>query len=375
MRVLIIISGLGTGGAEKQLSLLIGELVKSSVVVSVLALRGGSVKSEIEAIGVPVQVMTSIAWVDIPASFIELVRIAKAFRPDVVQGWMYHGNIVASLVQRWAAPRSRLVWGVRQSLYEIAREKPLTQAVIRASAWLSTGPDTIVYNSQTARDQHEAAGFANACGRVIDNGIDAQKFQPDDAARLSVRDMLGLTQNTLLIGLVARDHPIKGHEVFLRAADLLLKKRSDVHFLLIGNGVTKDQPAFVRLLNDVSVGQRLHLLGERSDIPVFTAALDIASSSSWGEAFPNTVGEAMSCGVPVVATDVGDVRRIVGDAGIVVPSGDAKAMAQAWHRLLDDSKKRQTMGEIGRERVLSLFGVTAMAGHYLDLYRGMVSVK
>jgi len=161
----------------------------------------------------------------------------------------------------------------------------------------------------------------------------------------------------------------------LRAADLLLKKRSDVHFLLIGNGVTKDQPAFVRLLNDVSVGQRLHLLGERSDIPVFTAALDIASSSSWGEAFPNTVGEAMSCGVPVVATDVGDVRRIVGDAGIVVPSGDAKAMAQAWHRLLDDSKKRQTMGEIGRERVLSLFGVTAMAGHYLDLYRGMVSVK
>jgi len=375
MRVLYIISGLGTGGAEKQLSLLNGELVKSGVVVSVLALRGGSVKSEIEAIGVPVQVMTSTSWVDFPTSFFELIRIAKAFTPDVVQGWMYHGNIVASLVRRWAAPRARLVWGVRQSLHAIAREKPLTQAVIRASAWLSKGAAAIVYNSQTARNQHEAAGFSNAGGWVIDNGIDAHKFQPDARARLSVRDMLGLAQGTLLIGLVARYHPMKGHEVFLRAADLLLKKNSDVHFVLIGHGVLPDQPALIRLLSDLSVGQRLHCLGERRDIPALTAAFDIACSSSWGEAFPNALGEAMSCGVPVVATDVGDVRRIVGDAGVVVPSGDAQAMAQAWERLLNDPVQRHTMGAVGRQRVMSLFGVTNMAARYLDLYRGMVSVK
>jgi glycosyltransferase involved in cell wall biosynthesis len=114
---------------------------------------------------------------------------------------------------------------------------------------------------------------------------------------------------------------------------------------------------------------RLHLLGERADIPRLTAALDIASSSSWGEAFSNTIAEALCCGVPVVATDVGDSREIVGDAGLIVSAGDAGALASAWQRLLDaGTEARRVLGQRGRVRVLERYSVKAMAEAYLQLY-------
>jgi glycosyltransferase involved in cell wall biosynthesis len=115
---------------------------------------------------------------------------------------------------------------------------------------------------------------------------------------------------------------------------------------------------------------RLHLLGERADIPRVTAALDIASSSSsWGEGFSNTIAEALCCGVPVVATNVGDSREIVGDSGIIVPVGDVEALANAWQRLLDAGlEARRTMGQGGRARVLGRYSIKAMAEAYLQLY-------
>lgn len=282
---------------------------------------------------------------------------------------MYHGNLAATVAWRWAASSAKLVWGVRQSLYDLDREKPMTRWVIRALVPLSRFPRAIVYNSHMARSQHETFGFQAKRGCVIDNGFDFDVFRPDPDARTIVRNILGLVPETPLIGLIARYHPMKGHLTFLEAAARLAQERADVHFLLVGRDVGPDNPMLSAALRHPALAGRTHCLGERDNIPLLTAALDVAcSSSSWGEAFPNALGEAMACGVPVVATDIGDVRRIVGDAGIIVPVADPGALCAAWKRLLDDVVLRSGMGRAGRLRLSQYFTLGNLGASYAALY-------
>jgi glycosyltransferase involved in cell wall biosynthesis len=177
--------------------------------------------------------------------------------------------------------------------------------------------------------------------------------------------------------LIARYHPMKGHAVFLEAAATLANRIQNVNFLLAGRDVIASNPNLARWINLPVLEGRLHLLGERQDIPRLTAALDIATSaSSWGEAFPNTLGEAMSCAVPCIATDVGDARRILGDTGIIVPAGDSRALALAWERLLAEPKETaHAMGNAARQRVIASFALNQISTQYAALYQRLTNHK
>ena len=375
MRVLFVSTGLATGGAEKQLAGLLALLHGKGVRVGVVSLASpGPVSKEIAAFGIPVWHLGLDHHWRLPLAAVQIVTLARRFRPDVMQGWMYHANLAAHWAARATGWRVPVVWGVRQSLYDIRREKPMTQGVIRLSVRLSAQAAAIVYNAEVARTQHEHIGFASSRGLVIGNGFDAERWQPDAQARLAVRAELGLAADTPLIGIIARYHPMKGHEVFLEAARLLVEEQPNVHFLLAGKGVMEDTPVFAQWLSEYPMlAGCVHLLGERRDIPRLTAALDVASSSSsWGEAFSNAIAEALLCAVPVVATAVGDASAIVGDAGRIVPPGDSQAMARAWRDLLAmDSNARCHLGMMGRDHVRAHFGRDAIVKRYLDLYREM----
>lgn len=371
MRIVFITTGLATGGAEKMLAKLLSRLKDAQIEAGVVSLLpSGPVSKEIEALGIPLwHLGLDTPW-RVPQAAVSLVRITQHFRPDVIQGWMYHGNLAAWWARGVGARQAKLFWGIRQSLYDLGREKPLTRWLIRLGARLSPGVTAILYNSQTARGQHEAAGYAAARAHVIDNGFDTGRFGPDGVAYRSVREELGLAPEAKLIGLVARFHPMKGHEVFITAARQLVACRANVHFLLAGRDVSLDHSLFRDASGDPCMRGRLHLLGERQDIPRLTSALDIASSaSSWGEAFPNAIGEAMSCGVPCVATAVGDVARIIGDTGFVIPIGDAAALANAWKHLLAlPDGERQALGARARLRVIEHFSLERIAARYAALY-------
>ncbi|RMH18501.1 MAG: glycosyltransferase [Gammaproteobacteria bacterium] len=368
-RVLFVTTGLHTGGAEKQLFLLLSHLHKEEIEAGVVSLLSpGSMSSRISALGIPVWHLGMESPLRLPQAVWRLARITHRFRPGVIQGWMYHGNLAAMLAKTLSSRRARMIWGIRQSLYDLKREKVVTRGVIRMGAHLSKHADTLVFNSQTARVQHESFGFGSNNSLVIDNGFDTELFRPDEDARSRVRKELGLRPDAKLIGKIARYHPMKGHQVFLKAAMDLAERIPDVHFVLVGRGVDADNQVFAPWLRRPMLADRLHLLGERTDIPRLTAALDIASSSSWGEAFPNTIGEAMSCAVPCVATDVGDVKRIVGKAGVVVPAGDEKALAVAWESLLLNDEERHSMGKAARSRVMDKFSLDRAARRYGELY-------
>ena len=372
MRVLYVITDLATGGAEKQLARIIARLGKRIEPLVISLGPRGSVSTEIEEMGVPVRHLGLVGPVQLPLAMSRVFSIVRRFRPDVVQGWMYHGNLAALFAKHGLGRRLPLVWGVRQSLHDLAREKKRTLRVIRMSARWSSLADAIVYNAYLSRAQHEAIGFAPEIGLVIGNGFDGRVWRPDEQARRSVRKELGIAPDTPLIGMIARYHPIKGHEVFMKAAAHMAESNQQVHFICVGREITQFHPTFRVYTQMRPLRGRLHLLGERRDVQRLTAALDIATSSSWSEAFSNSVAEALCCGVPVVATDVGDTHEIVRDAGIIVPVGDVEAMANSWHHLLDVGiESRRAMGKKGRKRILKRYSIESVACLYLNLYQGL----
>lgn len=207
---------------------------------------------------------------------------------------------------------------------------------------------------------------------MIPNGFDLDAFRPDPESRLAVRRQLEIPEDSLLIGLVARFHPQKDHHNFVQAAGLLHRAMPQVHFLLCGEGITWENPVLGEWIDDAGVESWCHLLGRREDMPKLTAALDIASSSSFGESFPNVVGEAMACGVPCVVTDVGDCAILVGKTGIVVPPNDAGALASAWHQLLEMShEERRRLGQLARQRIKNKFDLNLVVSRYEDLYKSL----
>jgi glycosyltransferase involved in cell wall biosynthesis len=170
---------------------------------------------------------------------------------------------------------------------------------------------------------------------------------------------------------------MKAHENFLRAAGRVSEAYGDVHFLLAGRGLDQENRPLRELIRELNLADRVHLLGERSDIARLVAALDIFSlSSSYGDSFPVIVGEAMSCAVPCVVTDVGDSAWMVSETGLVVPPGDTEALAAACDFLLQVGPQgRSALGQAARRRVADLFSLSSVVAKYGEFYERAMTTR
>jgi glycosyltransferase involved in cell wall biosynthesis len=365
LRIAYLVTGLTGGGAETMLFHLLRGLDRERFEPTVISLMDrGKLGGAIEALGVPVETVGLLQGGVSLGAFARLVKLTRAARPDLIQGWMYHSNLAAQLAGRFS--RTPVCWCIQNSFHSFAAEKPLTRLTIRVTARISRLPKKIVFVSHASRAQHERLGFAAERGCVIPNGVDPDLFRPSEEARKGIREEMHLSPETPLIGLMGRYHPQKDHANFLRAAVLLSERRRGVHFVLAGAGVDEKNAA----LRVPAPGGRLHLLGERDDMPRLTAALDIAtSSSSYGEALSLAVAEAMACGVPCVVTEVGDSALLVGKTGVVAPPADAGALARGWESLLAaGAEARRELGGAARRRVEEHYSVAGIVKSYQEMY-------
>jgi glycosyltransferase involved in cell wall biosynthesis len=373
MRIVHVITGLTGGGAEMML-LRLTERLQPRLDQHVIALGApGPVGERLQTGGVDTTALgISPSWPN-PLAIWHLARLLERLRPDVVQTWLYHADLIGGLAARMAGVQA-VAWNIRNNDLPSGRAKARTRSIVRLLACLSSRiPDRIVCCSRAALETHIRLGYDGKRFELIPNGFDLSQFKPDAEARGSVRANLGLAHDTPLVGLIARFDPQKNHAGFFAAAGQLHRSRPDVNFVLAGSGISADNTLLAQWSRQAGVDAVTHLLGERDDIPRITAALDVASSSSsWGEAFPNVLAEAMACGVPCVATDVGDAAHIVADTGLVVPRDDAPALALAWQDLLSlPSMERSSLGQRARQRVASHFEIGDIAGRYADLYEDM----
>ncbi|HEX7956532.1 MAG TPA: glycosyltransferase [Pyrinomonadaceae bacterium] len=365
-----VISDLSVGGAEMMLYKLLAETDRACfepVVVSLMG--GGALRGRVEALGVEVHTLDVQPRLPTPLDLWRLVRLTRRLRPDLVVGWMYHSCLAVQLAALVAPSPPETLWSIHYSVSSLAEEKWLTAAAVRACAALSRLPRRINFVSRDGQRKHGPLGFSTKNSCVIPNGVDTETFVPSPGARASVRAELGLDAGALLVGTVGRHHPMKDHANFLRAAALVSERNPDAHFLLVGRGCVDGNAEMRGLIEELGLGSRTHLLGERHDVPRLTAALDLFALSSYCESFPNVIGEAMACAVPCVVTDVGDASWIVGDAGRVVPPREPRALAAALTDLIEmGADARDSLGRAALARASELFPVKAVVERYESLY-------
>jgi len=230
----------------------------------------------------------------------------------------------------------------------------------------------MMYVSNLNKEQHVAWGFNNQKAIVIPNGVDTNKCFPNKAAGSKIRKQLGISEDAFVIGKIARFHRQKNHIGFMHSAAILAKKHAHAQFVLVGTNVDEDNKELSVLAEELDISDRVHMLGNRQDIPDVVNAFDLATLTSFGEAFPLTLGEAMVSAVPCVATDVGDNDYIIGDTGIITPIADDEAMAAAWQKMLEmslnDPGAYAELGQKARQRTLDNFTLEQQVKQHEDLY-------
>lgn len=372
MKIIYTIVGLTTGGAEVMLYRILTRINRERFSPSVVCLMDrGTLGDRIEALGIPVYTIgMKPGAVPTPNVIGKLLNIIRKIKPDLIQGWMYHGNIAAQFAKVFCELETPVFWSIHYSVYSLSAEKKMTQALIKLGAPLSKFAKQVLYVSKISKTQHEALGYEAGKGYVIPNGIDTSLFTPSLEARLSVRQELGLPSTSFLIGSICRYHPMKDHANFIKAAALLFKNYPDTHFMMAGSEVDLANKTLNQLIEELGIGDRIHLLGERSDMPRLMAALDImTSASAYGEAFPLVLGEAMSSGVPCTVTDVGDSGWIVGNTGWVVPPKNPEALAEAWQEAIElGADAREKLGKAARSRIIECFSLESIVADYEKLY-------
>jgi glycosyltransferase involved in cell wall biosynthesis len=199
----------------------------------------------------------------------------------------------------------------------------------RVEDLLKESPDLIICNAEAARQDRVSRGYNQSRLKVVTNGIDCEMFYPDANRGRALRKSFGLTSEHFVIGMVARFDPMKGYEVFLEAASRAARLNQKLIFIVLGSGNESYKTHLQEMSDRLQLEDRLIWVKSIS-LNDFYNAIDVFTLSSLGEAFPNVVAEAMSCGRPCVATNVGDSARIVGDFGIIVPPGAPQALAEAW---------------------------------------------
>jgi glycosyltransferase involved in cell wall biosynthesis len=364
-----LITSLDTGGAERSLVNLVTTMNRDEFENEVITLlKPGPMAQALVQAGIPVTSMGIGRHRPYPTVLLSLIRHLRANRPAILQTWLYHADFLGTAAALFAKPE-HLVWNVRSSEIDHPGIRRSTRYLARLLAILSARPDAIVVNSQEGQRYHERIGYHPKQWVNIANGVDLERFRPRPEEQAMLRTRLGVPADAAVIGLVARNHPMKDIDTFFRAASRFQQDHKNVKFVLCGDGLGPDNST-LKLVRDLDLDGSIVLLGPRSDIELIYPAFDVLTLCSiYGEGFPNVLCEAMACDVPCVATDVGDSADIVGDCGLIVPKRDHEALAHAWQALLE--KPSQLGTGSARSQVAARYSLQQMCAQYEAIYRSL----
>lgn len=357
MKVIHVIVGLNIGGAELMLYRLCSSLMSNSddehLVISLTTI--GEVGSRLQASGIEVIALGMKTPWNLMGTFFKLLRELKRTKPDVVQCWMYHSDLLGGLAARILGIK-HIIWGIRTT--DVSRGGSKSTVIVRkVCAWLSSKvPAVIVCAAEASRKAHMQVGYAAERMVVIPNGFELDKWVASESQREEIRSSCGIKKTDLVIGSLGRFNEVKDHFTFVQAAGELIYQFPTVKFLMIGRDVDFNNLALKAAIDSTGCPQNFILLGERHDIPACFKAMDIFCLHSITEGFPNVLGEAMSMRLPCVTTDVGDAKYLLGGNGIVVPPNSPNKLSSALAHVLSlTPSERLKLGDDARERIASNF--------------------
>ena len=366
-KILLHIRSLDIGGSERQvisIAKAVADICGEAHIAMTVA--GGQLEAEVEDI--PNIYLHHIKVKGLRGKvkyLLHLRSLIKSNKFDAVYGFLPVPNL-ALLIARTLRNRPFIAWGVRSSDLDLTQYSKRVKWAMRLEKWLSRFSDIVITNSQAALTEYRSAGYANSKVRHIPNAIDTERFKPDHQARVSIRNELNISHKATVIGIFARIHPMKDHITFLRAAKILIEKKPDTRFICAGsvsNGYLTFETLVKTAATDLGLDNHIYWLGARKDPERLMAACDITTlTSDSGEGFPNSVAESVSCGVPCIATDIGDSANIVSNFTSVVPPKNPQALATEWDTVLNQSSIEQSQSTIKmRQSIIDRFSCEVIA--------------
>ena len=370
-RVLHIITGLEAGGAELSLLKLCQGLKEFEHIVVSLAGQGGLepkvIDSGARVINFDLRSLSGILgfpW--------RLRRVLRDEEPTLVQGWMYHGDAAASVARFWC-PSIPVVWNVRHST--LSQSDPFLTRVIRKglahlSSWV---PRAIVANGISVMNTHAAVGYDSTKFVHIPNGYDQNRLVPSEDVRRVVRSGLGLQDGDIAVGLVGKFVKGKGIYDIINAFPRVVESYPSARLVLVGRDLGPSNHELEHMLLVRGIRDSTLLLGHLQEPLRIYRALDLLVSASKSEGFPNSVAEAATSGLLVLATDVGDTRQIIADPHFLVASGDPETLsARIVSALgLSHSRKQEAI-RANASWMRRKYSETKMLARYQDLYLSLI---
>jgi len=375
LTILHLITELNVGGAEHMLYKIVSHSNKSNFRHLVVSMTDrGPFGNKIMRSGIRVYELRMKAGYPDPRAILRLVHLLKAISVDILQTWLYHADLLGFIAGKISRV-PKIVWGIRCSEMKLEKYRKLTFYTMHVCSMLSSFVDAIAVNSYAGMKAHINMGYDRRKMTVIPNGFDTSLFRPDFNLKKSFKSELGLKNSDILIGMVARFDPMKDHQTFLRAAALLARQDKRIHFALIGKGM---EPGNKKLMSVISpiLENRLHLLGQRDDMPRVMNGIDILTNSSFGEGFSNVIGEAMASGTICIVTDVGDSAHIVGDTGFVIKPSEPAELFNAWESVLQlEDRDLKRLGEKARSRIMEFFTLDTSVTRFETFYHELFNYK
>lgn len=367
MKILQVISLLGTGGVERQVMYLADGMIQQGHDVRIMVLRGPSTntvfttKARLHLLGI-----TKSPWGALRAAW-RARRIIREFQPDVIHCHMFHAIIFTRLLRPFA-PIPYLICTPHQALTTLNQQEGAKKYVC---AYRLTDPlADLMTNVGEEATQTFLTAKAVPPGRIrtIHNGYDTERFRPNPEVRTRLRKEFGIGDETFLWLAVGRLCDAKDYPNMIAAFAKVAALYPDTMLYIAGDGPLEQECR--GMIASLNIGDAVTLLGVRSDIPDLMAAADgYVLSSAW-EALPMVVGEAMASGLPVVATACSGIQELLGDSDLIAPPKDAHALAEAMMKVINlPQDRRRAIGATNRERLCKHFSLEGKCSEWVTLYK------
>ena len=360
IRVLHVISSMGQGGAERQLL----ELVKLNKNHAICQLTSdNSYIKELKENHITIfDLKIKKKSLNI-LSLYKLFKVIKYYKPEIINTWMYHSSLLVVLLRLITFNnRIPLIWGLRCSNMEMSHYSLFLKIIIICCKYFSMKPNIIINNSKAGLNFHKKIGFKNK-HIIISNGIDTNKFKPNDQFRKAFRNKYKIHKNARVLLCIGRNDPMKDHSTLLKSFKQIRKNFSSVILILAGLGTEN-----IKKINGMIT------LGPRHDIEHIYAASDIIiSSSAFGEGFSNALAEGMSSKLIPIATNIGDSKYILGDVGKIINQRNPKELYCAIKETIKlDNNIFENEKILARMRIINNFSKPKMVSEYHKLYSRLI---
>lgn len=359
MKILFTVRSLNIGGTERQILSMSNMLIKYGHEVEIARIYpNGDLEKN-----------TDITLHDLSKNFFRRAfDIRNLFingNYDVVYSFLPNMNLFSSLVAKTINKRKlpKIIWGIRSSSLDPNDYTKKVRFIYRLEKLFSGSPDLIITNSDAALHEYIEKGFPRKKIFTIPNIINHNYFKNISSEKMSVYQEFEIPNNMKLIGVFARIHPMKDHMNLLRAIKLINETKNiyknKISLICVGGVAVKEVKShyYKNLLEFSNLNLNVKWISERQDIPRLMSACDLTVlPSDSGEGFPNSIAESMSCEIPIVATNIGDSKKIISSFGKIVPIKDPQSLSNSILEILemDENTIKKTSSE-GRKSIINRF--------------------